>query len=154
MSESSYTATSSQQELTHNRDQQHPSVRAGIHPKPLHPSQILRKPDRFVKNLKEFRSQNLQFQQDMEGGKLSWERWGCSECWSRIFRASLCVPQLSQGYSSHLSTWYINTEYIERSLGHQPSRDQQELCTARVPWVLNAPMILCWPHTQRWISVL
>lgn len=61
MSESSYTATSSQQDLTHNRDQQHPSVRAGIHPKPLHPSQILRKPDRFVKNLKEFRSQNLQF---------------------------------------------------------------------------------------------
>lgn len=93
-------------------------------------------------------------QQDMEGGKLSWERWGCSECWSKTFRASLCVPQLSQGYSSHLSTWYINTEYIERSLGHQPSRDQQELCTARVPWVLNAPMILCWPHTQRWISVL
>lgn len=41
--------------------QQHPSVRARIHPKPLHPTQILSKPDGLVKNLKEFRSQNLRF---------------------------------------------------------------------------------------------
>lgn len=42
------------------RVQQHPSFRAGIHPKLLHPSQILSKPDGLVKNLKELRSQNLQ----------------------------------------------------------------------------------------------
>lgn len=99
-------------------DQQHPPLRAGIYPKPLHPSQILSKLNLLIKNLKELRSQNLWLlrKQDIYSLSEAGLLWLPGQGISGLLVCATAEPGLQQ-QSEYIIHKYIYIKiYIERDL--------------------------------------